>query len=66
MLDELSPVNRPVTLFELAVAFDLSKARMRRFLDRHSILPACRIGNTPVYGPVQIRRAFAALEAAQP
>jgi len=61
-VDELSPVNRPVTLGELAVVFEVTAGRLERLAERHRIKPACRIGRTRVYGPVQIRRIYAVLE----
>lgn len=63
-MDNLSPVNRPVTLGELAAVFDVTSGRLERLAERHRIKPACRIGRTRVYGPAQIRRIFAVLESA--
>ena len=57
-MDELSPGNRPVTLGELAMVFNVSAGRLERLAERHRIKPACRIGRTRVYGPVQIRRIY--------
>jgi len=61
-VDDLSPANRPVNLRELAAMFGMSAGRMKGFLDRHRINPACRIGRTRVYGPAQIGRVFVLLE----
>ena len=60
-MEGLSPVNRPLTLGELAVAFEVPSTRLERLVARHRIDPACRIGATRVYGPKQIAVIFAAL-----
>jgi hypothetical protein len=65
-LEHYSPVNRPVTLTELAIAFDVPRARLERLLGRHQITPACYIGRTRVYGPVQIDRIDALLDNDSP
>jgi hypothetical protein len=59
---DLSPANRPLTLGELAIVFDVSPGRLQRLLNRHGIGHACRIGRIRVYGPAQIRRIFAVLQ----
>jgi hypothetical protein len=61
MMNDLSPVNRPVTLGELALVFDVTSDWLERLTERHGISPACRIGRTRVYGPLEIRRIFSAL-----
>ena len=63
-MEELSAVNRPVTLRELAIAFDATTFQLEGLVERHRIKPACRIGRTRVYGPRQIRRIYAILESA--
>lgn len=59
-MNDLSPINRPVTLGELSMAFDVPLGRLRKIAAIQAINPACRIGRTWVYGPDQIRRLYAA------
>jgi hypothetical protein len=54
--DQLSPVNRPLTLPELAIVFGMTASALGRLARRNGIGPACRIGRTSVYGPREIRR----------
>jgi hypothetical protein len=62
-VNELSPVNRPVTLRELAFVFDLTTDQLEHLTKRHEIRPACWIGRTRVYGPSEIRRILSVLTA---
>ena len=43
---------------------EVAKAHLERIANRFGVSPACKIGRMPVYGPVQIRQFFAAVEAA--
>jgi len=61
-VDNLNAVNRPVTLSELSIVFDMTPGRLERLLDRHGIRPACKIGRTRVYGAREIRRLWSVLE----
>jgi hypothetical protein len=64
-MTNLSPIDRPVTVREIAIAFDVTAPRLERVLVQHNIAPPCRIGRTRVYGPVEIRRIYAALSDAR-
>lgn len=61
-MSELSPVNRPVSLRELAIGLGLNLADMETLTLRHRIKPACRIDGMAVYGPKQIRAVHRVLE----
>jgi hypothetical protein len=63
---DLTPVNRPMTLPELAVGFGVDVRKLRRLADPHGVGPACRIASVPVYGPKQIRALYALLAAVGP
>jgi hypothetical protein len=65
-VSDFSPVNRPVTLGEIAGAFGVSSARVDRIVLRYRIAPACRIGRTRCYGPREVQRIHAILERATP
>jgi hypothetical protein len=60
-VDDLSIVNRPASLAELSIVFDLTTDRLERLAERPGIRPACRIGRTRCYGPKEIRRFYDAL-----
>ena len=55
-MNDLSPVNRPVLLREIAAAFDIPLDRLRRLARRANVRPACYIGPLPVYGARQVRQ----------
>jgi hypothetical protein len=65
-VEDLSAVNRPVSLQELAIVLGVPAVHLERLARAHDIDPACRIGRTRVYGPRQIRRFYAALEGVAP
>jgi hypothetical protein len=46
---------------EMAVGFEIPVAHLKRFVRRHGIEPACLIGRTRVYGPIQVKRVLDAL-----
>ena len=60
-MSEWSDVNRPVSVVEMARAFDTTTARLERLLRRHAIRPACRVGRVRLYGPEQVQRLYALL-----
>jgi hypothetical protein len=62
-MENLSPVNRPVNLAELAASFGVPIDRLERLVLRHQIAPACKIGRMRVYGSPQVRRIYAALNS---
>src|SRR4051794_17548021 len=60
-LEELSQVNRPMTLPEVAAGFGLSAAVLRRVALAHRVDPACRVAGVACFGPRQLRRLYEAL-----
>jgi hypothetical protein len=57
-VDELSQINRPVTLAEIAEVLGLPAHKLDRLCLRHGITPGCRINRLNLYGPRQIQRIF--------
>jgi hypothetical protein len=58
-----NPVSRPVTLAEIAAAFNMSVDRVERMVARHRIDPAMRIGRLRLYGPAEVQRIHDLVEA---
>ena len=52
-LDKLSPINRPLTLAEVARACRVPKARLDRLVKRHGLAPTFWAGAVRLYGPEQ-------------
>jgi hypothetical protein len=60
-----SPVNRPVTLGEIAAAFRVPADRVEGLVARHHIGPALRIGRLRLYGSDQVRRIHSLIHPSQ-
>jgi hypothetical protein len=64
LVEQLSPVCRPLLSTEIADALEVPAADVERLALRHRIAPLCRIGRARYYGPRQIRRIYALLRGA--
>ena len=56
-----SAVNRPVTISEMSVAFEVPPSQISRLVARHRIEPAMRIGRIRLFGPKAVRAVYSLL-----
>jgi hypothetical protein len=61
----LSQANRPFSLREIALAFEVPTLHLELLVARHAVDPACQIDGMKVYGGPQIRRIYALLRDQQ-